>query len=460
MGKQWDKAMYALAYNQATPADVLLRLLGHEHRQVQGAVVRRGNLPPDVIEAILAHPERHVRGTFAESVAADPVQRARILDDPDPGLAICLAMGPMPYRQPVEPLPDEAYARLLAHPRVLVRRETAGSGSVPLHILAGLADHEEPELRREACRAWDLLSPAVREALLADEAPDVREAAAFRVCGEDEERTTWLAGHVTNGWVLHEVLRTGRLSRELAERLIAEGDQRAKIAGNPSLPPDLVAKLAVDPDPGVRLVISARPELSESERAAIDYTVGPESRLGTLDWVWKAREDAELLRRCARSAHPWLRRSAAVCPGLRPDAVALLAGDEDFAVRLLLCEFHPEPPPELLLDLYLNGAHRAVGMLVARPGFPAAGLAARFGDSPDPVRRRLALRDPALDPALLDRLSRDPQTLDDAGRDPRLPLARILELLADPDTAAGAAGNPALPPEEMRRLLDRAGVAV
>ncbi|MFF4041271.1 hypothetical protein [Streptomyces sp. NPDC001816] len=111
-----------------------------------------------------------------------------------------------------------------------------------------------------------------------------------------------------------------------------------------------------------------------------------------------ARQDADVLQQCATSAHPWLWHSAAVCPALPPDLVELLARDEDFAVRLLLCEFHPEPPPQLLLDLYLNDSHRAVKMLIANPHFPPAGLAARFANSPDPEQRRLALHDPALTP--------------------------------------------------------------
>lgn len=457
MGDRWTGLLHALAGNKAAPADVLLRLLGHEDEWVRRAVAQRTVLPQDVIEAVLVHPDRHVRMAFAENGSVDPDQRARLVDDPAPGVHLALAHGPMAYRRRVAPLPDWAYKRLLNHPRGLVRSELVSWGAPPAHVLAGLADHEEPLFRQAACRAWDRLADEARKRLLHDEDPDVRQAAALQVCHEDEERTTWLVGRLGDGWVL-EVLARGRLTRELAERVVAQGERLAAIAGNPSLPPDLVARLAVDPDPRVRLQVSARPELSESERAAVDYTVGAEDRLSTLGWVWERREDAEFLRRCATSAHTWLRRSAAVCPGLPADAVELLAQDDDFAVRLLLAEFHPEPPPELLLDLYLNGTHRAVGMLVTRPGFPAAGLAERLGDSPDPRARRLALRDPGLKPELLDRLSRDSRTRHAAAGDPRLPVARIRELLADPDTAGAAAANPALPPEDMRRLLDRAGV--
>ncbi|MFD3465460.1 hypothetical protein ACFWWM_03665 [Streptomyces sp. NPDC058682] len=459
MGDRWTGQLHGLVGNAAAPADVLVRLLRHEDERVRRAVARRAVLPQEVVEAVLVHPDRHVRIALAENGNADPDQRARLVEDPAPGVHLALAVGPLTYRQQVAPLPDWAYERLANHPRALVRRELVEWGGTPAHVLAGLADHEDPMFRRAACRrAWHELPDAARQRLLHDDDHDVRREAAERVCHEDEERTTWLVGELGDDWRVTDVLRNGRLSRELAERVVAAGERLPAIAGNPSLPPDLVARLAVDPDPRVRLAVSARPELGEAERAAIDYTVNAEARLGTLDWVWERREDAEFLRRCARSAHTWLRRSAAVCPGLPADAVELLAGDEDFAVRLLLAEFHPEPPPELLLDLYLNGTHRAVGMLVVRPGFPAAGLAARFGDSPDPQRRRLALRDPGLAPELLDRLSRDPDTREAAARDPRLPVARIRELLDDPDTAAAAAANPALPPEDMRRLLDRAGV--
>ncbi|MFI6401420.1 hypothetical protein [Streptomyces sp. NPDC050548] len=457
MDDHLDSALRALSWNPASPGSVLLRLLRLDHRDVRWTITQRADLPPEVVDAILAYPDRRLRQDFADSAAADPAQRARLIDDPDPKVLLALAIGPSPYRGRVEPLPDWAYERLLKHPDERIRHETVQWSTVPAHVLAGLADHPDSVLRGASCRAWEELPDAARELLLQDEDVKVRQAAAMHVCHEDEDRTAWLLESLVGSHLLYQVLETGRLSRELAEHLLAR-PRRASVAANPSLPPDLVRQLAVDPDPHIRLVVSARPELTEAERAAIDYTVDPEARLSPLNWVWDAREDVDLLRRCATSAHTWLRRSAAVCPALPPDMVELLARDEDFAVRLLLCEFHPEPPPELLLDLYLHGTHRAVMMLIARPGFPSAGMAARFLDAADPDHRRLALRDPALTPEDLDRLSRDGGLRGPAAQDPRLPLPRIRELLADPDLLGSVAGNPALPTEDMHRLLDAAGV--
>lgn len=456
MDDHLETALRVLAWNSAAPAGVLLRLLRLDHRDVPRFVTQRADLPPEVVNAILASPDPRLRQDFADSASADPAQRARLVDDPSPKVVLALAIGPTPYRRPVEPLPDWAYERLLKHPDERIRSETVVSHRVPTRLLAGLADHPDSALRTAACRAWEELPHATRELLLRDDDLAVRRAAALRVCHEDADRTAWLVESLGPSWQVDKVLRTGLLSRALAERMVAE-PHPASVAANPSLPPDLVRQLAVHPHPYIRLVVSARPELTEAERAAVDHTVEPEARLGALDWVWDAREDVEVLRRCATSAHTWLRRSAAVCPALPPDLVELLARDEDFAVRLLLCEFHPEPPPELLLDLYLHGTHRAVQMLVANPRFPSEGMAARFLDSPDPDHRRLALRDPTLTPEDLDRLSRE-GLRGPAARDPRLPLARIRELLADPDLVGSVAGNPALPVEDMHRLLDAAGV--
>ncbi|WP_307705998.1 hypothetical protein [Streptomyces sp. V1I6] len=334
---------------------------------------------------------------------------------------------------------------------------------MPAHILVTLADHEDPHYRVAACRAWGKLPEATRRSLLDDEDEEVRTAAALHVFRGDEGLTTELVERLRGDRRLGEVLESGTLGREVAERMAAERPHITKLALNPTLPSDLVARLAVDDDPRVRLAVSARPGLTEEERAAIGCTVDPDERLDTLRWVWDARDDPEVLRRCATSAHTWLRRSAAVCRGLPADMVELLARDEDFAVRLLLAEYHPAAPPELLLDLYLHGSHRAVAMLAAKPQFPSAGLAARLADADDPNARALVVRDPDATPAQIDRLSRDPvdRVRGEAAQDPRLPLGRVRALLADPEagprTWEGAAAHPGLPVQEMRSLLDAAG---
>ncbi|MCX4822602.1 hypothetical protein OG883_22420 [Streptomyces sp. NBC_01142] len=456
---QWQ-ALSGIASNPSTPAPLLLRLLAFEDRDILHAVARRADLPDEVVDAIVAHPTAHVRGTFAQSVLGDPVQRARLAHDPTGSVRFALAAGPMPYGKP-KPLPDWAYERLLADERPQVVYEALGSATISPRFLAGLADHTSPGFRYWACRrTWHLLPEETRRALLRDEDPDVRRAASLHVYEEDEQLTGELVEALDGEGELGDVLRRGRLSRDVAEQALRKRTRLPDLAANPSLPADLVALLATDENPRVRLAVSARPELTEEERAAIDYEVGPEDRLGTLDWVWRAREDLDVLRRCVTSAHPWLRRSAAVSPHVPPDLVQLLASDEDFAVRLLLCEYHPEPPPELLLDVYVHGEHRAREMLIVRPGFPKAGLAAIFADHPEPWRRSRALYDPGASAELVDRLSREEvaSVRRSAARDPRLSVERIRELLSDPEAAAGAGGNPSLPVEDMLRLLDEAGV--
>ncbi|MFF8191091.1 hypothetical protein ACF05L_09480 [Streptomyces bobili] len=454
-------AVPGLASNAAAPASVLLRLLKLDHEwSTVTRLTWRASVPDEVAEALLSHPDRRIRSALAESAGADPALRARLLDGPASD-AILVACGPNPYGTTAPPLPDHAYARLLAHDNANVRYETANAPSTPAHVLLPLATHEDPFFRRAACRrVWEELAPEVRGALLDDPDPEVRRQAALHVMADDEERTAWLVETRAEHLWLWDVLAHGRLGRGLAERLLAEGTHLAQLVRNPTFPADLAATLAGHEDPAVRLAVSARPELTEEQRAAIDWKVSEEDRLEPLVWVWRGRADTELLRRCARSAHTWLRRSAAVCAELPDDCVELLADDEDFAVRLLLAERHPKAPPELLLDLYLRGTHRAVGMLTARPGFPSAGLAERFADAADPQERALALRDPAATPELVERLSRDPDGFvrQAAAFDRRLTVRRVVELLEDPEVGFAAAANPLLPVTEMTALLDRAGV--
>ncbi|MGW3412152.1 hypothetical protein [Streptomyces sp. NPDC000888] len=446
-----------LARNPAAPNGVLLRLLSPEALSAWFWLCLRPDPPAELVDAMINHPDFRVRGSIAESWNADPADRARLVDDPEPKVRMALASGPEPFRMDVAPLPDAAYERLLSDPDKDVRYWAVRSRSIPPRILAGYADHADPAVRAAVCGAWDGLTPATREALLADPDTEVRRAAARRACVDDAALTDELLDTLDK-WPREDVLMKGRLSRATAERLVASEDseERHAVASNPSLPPDLVARLASDPEHHVRLAISVRPGLTEDERAAIDYGVDPKDRPGPVRWVWNlGADDIDVLRRCATSSHVLLRRSAAANRHLPVDLVEPLAHDEDFAVRLLTCEYQPSTPADALLRMVLEWSGYTRADMLARPQFPRKGLV-RYAEDENPSVRMLAVYDPDASPELIERLSHDASTgvRYTAAGDPRLPLARIEELLTESDTAQPAAGNPALPVEVMHRLLD------
>ena len=84
-----------------------------------------------------------------------------------------------------------------------------------------------------------------------------------------------------------------------------------------------------------------------------------------------------------------------------------LAEDSDARVRTLVALNHPAAPPDLLLRTYRTVCGCGRAELLGTAQFPTQGLA-RFADHPDPAMRRLASRDPDADPALIDRLTTDP----------------------------------------------------
>ncbi len=454
-------ALDGVARNPALPTPLLLRLLtfdGGGDGPPRHALQRAG-LPEPAVAVILAHPNPGARIGFAMSARAEPAQRARLADDPSPKVRAALAYGPewCDPRTTVAPLSDDVCARLLDDPDPSVRTALLDSPHLASSFVASLATHRDPAARRSAARAWEKLLPDERSALLADPDPEVRRAAAPRECRRDARVTAELLRDPKSAV---EALRRGLLHRADAERYVAERTHLAALAENPSLPIDLVEQLAVDADEAVRLAISLRPELGETRRMTIDFTVGAFDR-GNVEWVRDGLTDPEVLRRAAASAHPLLLRTAAQSPHLPPDLLRLLARTEDPLVEDLLSVHHPDTPEEVLMRVYARlGGTFSAWMAETHPRFPREGLAARYADHPDGNYRRLAVRDPAATPTLIERLSHDPAvwTRQAAVGDLRLPLHRLREALHVPELASSAGANPALPENEMAAVLNRAGV--
>ncbi|MFJ1557800.1 hypothetical protein [Streptomyces mirabilis] len=224
----------------------------------------------------------------------------------------------------------------------------------------------------------------------------------------------------------------------------------AHLADGPRMP------FQVRPEP-LRLAVSVHPALSEEERAAIDYEVPTDCGLHHHPAPSVPR-DPEDVRWDALSAHPMLRRKAAQVHELAPDLVARLADDEDLGVRVTLAQNHPDASAAVLLRSFLEYTGSGRAHFATRPNFPTARLAA-FADHEDPEARALAVRDPETAPAVVERLTRDPDPAvrAAAARHPNLPRPRLTELLDDEELARPAAANPALDVAEIRRLARTPG---
>ncbi|MHA4775808.1 Mucin-2 [Streptomyces sp. MSC1_001] len=454
-------ALDGLGRNPALPDSMLARLLafdGGGDGPPRHAVQRAG-LSDHAVAVIVDHPSLWARIGFAMSARTSPAQRARLVDDPSPKVRAALAYGPE-YHDPrieVPPLPDAVCARLLDDPEPSVRAALLDSPFLSSSFVVSLATHRDPAARLSAAGAWEELAPGARAALLVDPDPGVRRAAALGACRRDARLTSRLLRDPASA---AQALRRGLLLRADAERCVAERTHLALLAENPSLPADLVERLAVDPDEDVRLAVSLRPELDEDRRMAIDFTVGDFDRTA-VGWVRDGLADPDVLRRAATSAHPLLRRAAALSPHLPPDLLRLLARVEDPLVEDGLGRHHPDTPEAVLMRVFARlGGTFSAWIAETHPRFPRDGLAARYADHPDGDYRRLAVRDPAAPPALIERLSHDPAvwTRQAAAEDPRLPLPRLREALHVPELASNAGANPALPEAEMAAVLDRAGV--
>lgn len=390
--------MDAVAGNPGASAEVLLRLLAPGAEDCWYRLIRR-DLPGAVVDAILAHSNVIVRRRLAESGYVRSEQRARLIDDPEPDVRVILAYGPEVGRRAAQPLPEDVQRRLLTDPSARVR------------TAAGWSPHLAPHL-------WEkFVAPT-------EPAPQILdETAVARALAGDDER------------------------------------ERESLAWDSSVSKGRIRALATDPAHRVRLAYASRHDLTEAERAQVDYHVGPQDRVETATWL-KESKDQDVIMAGARSANLLLRRTVAYNRRLPPEGVELLSRDPDYIVRLLLCENQAGIDPEIVLQTYLACEFVTAGDLLAHRDFPKRGLAPRFADDPDPTRRHLVTLDPDADPGILVGLVDDPDewVRTCVIRHPNLPADVLLACHADPANRVAALGNPGLPTALLHQALDEAGI--
>ncbi|MFD6969143.1 hypothetical protein [Streptomyces sp. NPDC059949] len=475
-----------IAFNEAAPADVLIRLVDEAAGEAGLLMCEGRDLPDAVIDAALRHPVERIRRALARNLHVDPARLAPLASDPSGLVRAYLAGGTRTRLEPrrVRPLPNDILVTFLTAQEGgedgrLTEKDIVGelwsSRRVPLSFPRDMAGHDHPALRLYAAFQWQSLTAAQRNVLLDDPDPAVREAARKGSRQLDPEAVEAELPPIGSRYAVF-VLSTCALSPAVVERCFAE-DLVHPLARNRHTPADALARLARHPDAEIRRLVATRPDLGPEAAAELrqdpDEDVRMRARLQPSIRTWAEFHEVQKVvdhgpdctcpitqpadepspgwyATCAASEEPVLRGVAASWPGLPAELVGTLALDDDEEVRIRLACHHPLAPPHLLLDVFVTRrAHRP--HLLTLPAFPRTGRTHLIGH-PDPEVRALAAADPTLpEPPLEDP---DDAVRRAAAANPTLTPEALETLLTDLRTAEGAAGNPSLPVPRMHALLD------
>lgn len=472
-----DPLLRALIRNPSVPEELLLRFVEQADPSLVRHLSHRVGLPLTVIDAMARHREPEVRRVVPTLRNAPPETISMLAGDPDPRVRLEV----LSRAYELLPIPEAAWRALAADPRRGVREEIATNDDVPAAVKLLLADDPEfgdlvvlrhgspaqaqavyervlteghPEAIMTAATATGRTPPPELIARLVAE-PATRVAAA----GFDESHANQLA-HDTDERVRRQLAADLRLPATAAEILAADPDTsvRQALAQNAATPLAVLRRLADEGDRWMRIRVFSNESASEELLASIDLPVADNDTVPAVGWLRRRCADVDLQARYARSPHVIFRRTVAYCPHLPADVVAELAEDDDFAVRLLLAEHHPDAPGELLVRMVQVWDGYTTPAMVRRPQFPADALD-RFTCSELEHHRRLATYSDRLTEEQKARLRADPVPAIRERFDPDFPPAAELRAMLDdpdPEVRSRAAGHRNLPVQLMWKIFESA----
>ncbi|MFD8636564.1 PE-PGRS family protein [Streptomyces sp. NPDC059533] len=412
-----------------TPADWtrLIRLAGTDRERwflAMLAADRRTVLEEEAYALLATDPSVRIRAEAVALTGLPPRHAVALTEDSNEGVraSACSPAWPaLPAERRKALLDDEAAG---VRKQALLRHHQDEPLSLEVYVREELGEHAvercrlDPDLVEHLLESADARLRGVLAAnprldaetvarLAADPDDEVRHAIAIRGDITEEQRTAICTdigsgdGSRTLPWVaeLHD-------DPEAMRRLAASSHLRVRrsVARARRLPPDVVRRLAWDPDRVVQLFLA---ESCDDAPAEMLLRV----------WTW------------------WT--GSLSSPG-RPRT-------------------HPNFPREGLLR-YADDPHGRMRRLALDDPLAPAELVARFARDRDPEVRGRAAEDPRLPAADAARMTEDPE---DSVRGTvlrlrHLPASVLADRLRDPDTGWAAAHNPGIPPHVLRALAERA----
>ncbi|MEU5535846.1 hypothetical protein [Streptomyces sp. NPDC020362] len=248
-------------------------------------------------------------------------------------------------------LPPDVVVLLAADPDPRVREEIARRADLGAAERHALVADPHPQVRRAVAYHADL-GPAERDALATDTDPQVRLAVSVHPALTEQERARIdyeVPMDCRFGFRFVSVLPVPRDPQAVRRKVLSSHPMlRREAAEDRELPAELVARLAEDDDPGVRVLLAQNyPDAPAALllRSFLEYT-GPERE----NLITRPNFPHAGLAALADHEDPQVRALVARDPDTAPTTVERLTRDPDPDVRAALAR-HPNLPRPRLAEL-------------------------------------------------------------------------------------------------------------
>ncbi|MGW3915825.1 hypothetical protein ACWEBX_30495 [Streptomyces sp. NPDC005070] len=395
------------------------------------ALLDEGSGSPEWARLLAADPVAGRREKLAAcpGLPADVVER--LAADTEPCVVAELALWTTP----------ETAARLAEHPHAEVRRAVAFNEATPSDVLAALIAGEGLPPARH-CLVCD------REATPFTHDPECPRTDCDLGPGDSCDGSHESTVHAM--WVA--VLRNPATPTEAVVGFADHPSMllRWTLAAREDLPPQVCARLAADPVPGVRADLAENPATGEDVIRVLARDPDVAVRRGLARHPRVPLDVLTELARTAKVGATLLPRVAAATPAEIED----LARSPDPAARMLAAQ-RRDLPPGIRDALASDPDAKVVKAIAPHPGLTEGQLRDMVDRHGIRVLARVAAN-PGATPGLLEHLTRQAPPAQKAHREvarhPNATARALLSCLADERARPVAASHPALPPEVIAEL--------